>query len=425
MENRSPVLISRTESGVPTNGRLNGSHRVAPSSDRDETFMRRALHLARRAQGWTSPNPAVGAVIVRGGRIVGQGFHRKAGWPHAEVEALRQAGSAARGATLYVTLEPCNHTGRTPPCCNAIIRAGIAKVVAAMKDPNPITDGRGIARLRRAGIPVSTDILQPDAEALNVPFCKAMRRGLPFVTVKVGQSLDGKIATRTGASRWITSAASRRLVHAYRGEADAILVGINTVLRDDPRLTIRGVRHRMDRPIKIIVDSRLRIPLTARCLSRRPATLIATTVRGGEKRRRLAARGVEVVTLPSRRSRVPLRQLFHLLVRRGMHSVLIEGGGDVIAGALAERLVDRVTFFVAPILIGGRTAPTAVGGEGISRLSRAVRLDDVTARHIGPDLCIEGRVVYPTTVRRFSPLRRLAGSGVERSTGKQGRRQTG
>jgi diaminohydroxyphosphoribosylaminopyrimidine deaminase/5-amino-6-(5-phosphoribosylamino)uracil reductase len=363
----------------------------------DEDYMRVALRLARRAMGRTSPNPMVGAVIVSAGRIAGRGYHRSAGAPHAEVEALRRAGARARGATLYVTLEPCNHTGRTPPCCEAIIAAGISRVVAAMRDPNPITDGRGIARLRRAGISVLTGVLAREARALNEPFCKAMTTGLPWVVAKVGQSLDGKIATARGESRWITSPAARRLGHAWRARVDAMLIGITTVLRDDPRLTARGGgASRAHRPIKVILDSRLRLPLTARCLSAQsPApTIVATTVSPRHpKARALRARGVELITVPAERGRVSLRDVCRQLVARGIHSVLIEGGGEVLASAFEQRLVDRIDFCIAPVLIGGRTAPSALGGVGVNRLAEAIRLADVVYRPVGPDVRVEARVV--------------------------------
>lgn len=364
--------------------------------------MARALALAQRAAGRTAPNPAVGAVVVSRGVVAGEGYHRQAGLSHAEVEALRRAGDRARGGTLYVTLEPCNHTGRTPPCCDAILASGIARVVVATRDPNPITNGRGIARLRRAGVVVRSGVLARESAALNEPFFHAMTHGLPLVIAKLGQSLDGKIATRTGESQWITSAAARRMAHRWRGRVDAVLVGITTVLRDDPLLTARGVRRRPHRPIKVIVDSRLRIPLNARCLSRRSPTpaIVATTIRRGSKRRALMRLGVEVVTFPARQGRVPLASLCRWLVGRGVHSVLLEGGGEVMASALAERLVNRVVFFLAPILIGGDQAPGAVGGPGAARLSQAARLADVRCTWAGPDLCVEARVVYPRTGAR-------------------------
>jgi len=359
--------------------------------------MRLALDLARRAQGQTAPNPAVGSVVVKRGCVVGQGFHRRAGGPHAEAIALRAAGRRARGATLYVTLEPCNHYGRTPPCCDAILNAGIAHVVVASQDPNPITNGRGIRRLQHAGVRLTVGVLAEQAHQLNQPFFKAMHEGLPFVIAKIGQSLDGKIATARGESQWITSTAARRIGHTYRRDVDAILVGMNTILRDDPLLTARGVTGRVDRPVKVIVDTHLRTPARARCLSRRsPApTLIATTATDAHKREQLAQRGAEVVCLSPKQGRVPLKVLCRRLVQRGIHSVLIEGGGEVMASAFAERLVDRLVWFIAPILIGGRDAPTSFGGAGIRRLAQAVTLADVHVSRVGTDLCVEARVVYP------------------------------
>ena len=360
-------------------------------------FMAHALTLARRAFGHTSPNPLVGAVLVKRGRVIAEGYHRRAGLPHAEIEALRRAGDQARGATLYSTLEPCNHTGRTGPCCEAIIAAGVSTVVIAMNDPNPMTNGRGIARLRRAGIRVVAGILAAEARQMNAPFYKVMTTKMPWVIAKVGQSLDGKIATARGESRWITSAQARQLGHKWRARVDAILVGIHTVLTDDPRLTVRGARQRKGRPVKVIVDSRLRIPLTARCLSSGSSghTIVATTVGGGMKRAALERHGAAVLTLPARKGRVPLRRLCRALVARGIQSMLIEGGGEVLASAFDEQIVDRVLFCIAPLLIGGRNAPTAYGGAGIAHLSQAIRLEQITQHRAGPDLCLEANVVYP------------------------------
>ena len=366
-------------------------------ASRHERYMRLALHLARTAEGHTAPNPMVGAVLVKTGRVLGRGFHRRAGSPHAEVEALSQAGRRARGATLYVTLEPCNHYGRTPPCCDAIIRAGIAQVVIAARDPNPITNGRGLAKLRRTGIRVMSGVLEEEAQRLNEPFRKAMVARLPWVVAKVGQSLDGKIATAAGESRWITSPAARRLGHQWRRRVDAIVVGIRTILQDNPRLTVRRGPPRLGRPVKVVVDSRLRMPVRARCLSARPSapTIIATTTRRSARRTLLERRGADVLVLPSQKGRVPLRPLFHALAQRGLQSVLIEGGGEVLASAFAERLVDRIVWFIAPALIGGRSSPSSIGGEGVGRLAQAIRLADMTVRRVGPDLCVEARVVYP------------------------------
>ena len=412
MENRLETRLT-----FPTRRRalpLNGAASLAPRRASHEAFMAAALALARKGAGWTSPNPAVGAVVVRQGRVVGAGYHRRAGAAHAEVEALRQAGRRARGSTVYVTLEPCNHAGRTPPCCEAILAAGVRRVVAAMRDPNPITNGRGLARLRRAGIEVITGVLEAEAHRLNEPFHKAMTSTLPFVIAKIGQSLDGKIATTTGASRWITSPASRRAAHRWRARVDAILIGATTARRDDPALTVRGVRHRPGRPVKVIVDTHLRLPLGARCVSAAsPAkTIIATAVRQGAKRAALLARGVEVLSLPARRGRVPLRPLLRRLLRADIQSVLLEGGGELLASALAERLVDRIVFVVAPLLIGGRTTPTSVGGPGIAALRDAVRLTDVVITPLGPDWCLEARVVYPKTGARGTGH----GAGVRTNT---------
>lgn len=367
---------------------------------RHEHYMKLALQLAGRAVGQTAPNPLVGAVIVKGTRVVGTGYHRGAGRPHAETEALRRAGPTARGGTLYVTLEPCNHYGRTPPCCDAIIAAGLKHVVVGMQDPNPITNGRGIARLRHSGIRVTHGVLARPAQAMNEPFRKAMLQGLPLVIGKIAQSVDGKIATTSGASRWMTSATARRMVHQWRSRVDALVVGIRTVERDDPLLNVRGARQRLHRPLKVIVDTHLRLSPRARCLSEAsPApTIVATTRQGASqqgKRAALARRGVEILTVPAWRGRVRLTALCRQLVHRGVHSLLIEGGGELLAGALAERLVDRMRVFIAPILIGGRQAPSTIGGVGIRRLSQAIRLDDLRVRRVGPDLCLEARVVYP------------------------------
>jgi len=359
--------------------------------------MKVALRLARRAEGCTSPNPMVGAVVVKDGRVIGRGFHRRAGSPHAEIEALTQAGRRARGATLYITLEPCNHHGRTPPCSDAIIRAGIAQVVIGARDPNPITNGRGLAKLRRTGIRITNGVMEDEARRLNAPFEKAMVSKLPWVVAKVGQSLDGKIATASGQSRWITSPAARRLSHQWRRRVDAVLVGLHTILRDNPRLTARAGTARRGRPVRIIVDSQLRTPPTARCLTASPEapTIIATTVHRPARQARLERHGAQVLVLPPRQGRVPLRRLCERLVTRGIHSVLIEGGGEVLASAFAERLVDRIVWFIAPVLIGGRSAPSSIGGEGIPRLGQAVRLADTRVRRVGPDLCVEARIVYP------------------------------
>ena len=366
----------------------------------DERFMRRALVLAARGGSATHPNPNVGAVVVKGGRIVGEGYHRVVGGPHAEVVAQRRAGRRARGATLYVTLEPCAHVGRTPPCTEAIAASGVRRVVAAMTDPNPRTRGRGVSRLRADGTRVSVGLLADEARRLNEVFVTAMTRRRPFVTAKIAQSLDGKIATRTGASRWISSPQARRFAHRLRASADAICVGVRTVLLDDPLLSNRlasrnggGTTHGRQ-PIKVILDSRLRTPLTAQIFSpQSPApVIVATTVRASTAlAARLRAHGATVLVQPARwgRRQVRWRWLCEVLFRRGIQHLLIEGGGEVLASALAEGVVDRGYWIIAPMVVGGRSAPTSVGGEGVTDLARARRWDRWRIMRLGSDLLVQ------------------------------------
>jgi len=361
----------------------------------DEYFMARALELAERAAGRTSPNPMVGAVVVKDGRIVGEGYHAAAGQPHAEVVALRQAGAAARGATLYVTLEPCCHFGRTPPCTREVVRAGVARVVAAMLDPNPRVAGRGAEELRQAGVQVQVGCREEEARRLNEAFCKYITTGVPFVTYKAALSLDGKVATACGDSRWISGEESRRLVHRLRDRCDAVVVGVGTVLADDPLLTARieGGRD----PVRVVVDSRGRIPLTARLLqSGSPApTLVATTAAMDRETRSAleAMPGVEVIELPPREGRVDLGPLLRALGLRGIVSVLLEGGPTLAASFLAEGWVDKIMFFLAPLLIGGQRAPSPLGGEGVARLQDACRLRDVSVERVGEDILVTAYVV--------------------------------
>jgi len=360
----------------------------------EEIFMRRALALARR--GYTAPNPMVGAVLVKEGHIVGEGYHRRAGMPHAEVEALRRAGEKARGSTLYVTLEPCSHWGRTPPCANALIEAGVRCVYAAMQDPNPQVAGKGFQKLRDAGIEVHVGILQQQASQLNEIFLKYQTIGLPFVTVKAAMSLDGKIATRTGDSRWISDEPARRLVHRMRARHDAIMVGVGTVQKDDPLLTVRLPRLKEPlRRLRVVVDSALRCPDSARVLDVHEApTLIVTTDRApADRLRNLRERGVEVEVLPADETgRVDLRHLIQSLAQRGITGILCEGGGTLIASLLTHRLVDKVVFFYAPVIIGGSEAPTAVEGLGYPLVEHSPRLDRVHWRKIGRDMMVQG---YP------------------------------
>jgi len=352
--------------------------------------MRQALELARRGAGATSPNPIVGAVVVADGEIVGRGHHPRAGEPHAEVFALRDAGPRARGATLYVTLEPCAHWGRTPPCTEAVIEAGIRRVVVAMVDPDRQVSGRGLRRLREAGIDTRVGVGEDEARALNEAYAKHRTAGLPFVTAKWAMTLDGRIATRSGDSRWISGEASRALVHEMRAASDAILVGIGTVLRDDPALTARvpaAARH----PRRVVLDSTLRIPLDARVLARDGTpVLVATTDRARpEARRALEAMGVEVLGAGRPDGRVDLAALLRELGRRDVLSLLVEGGSAVLGGFADGGLIDKVVAFVAPLLVGG-PAPAPVGGAGVDTLVQAWRLTRTTVRQVAEDIVVEG-----------------------------------
>lgn len=360
----------------------------------NERLMRRALELAARGLGRTSPNPAVGAVVARGDVIVGEGFHRRAGEAHAEPIALAHAAGAARGADLYVTLEPCCHHGRTPPCTEAIIAAGIARVFYAMRDPDPRCAGGGEAALRAAGIAVENGLLRAEAECLLAPYMKHRRTGLPLVTLKLAMSLDGRIATRTGDSRWITSERARALVHLMRDRADAVMVGVGTVLADDPALTTRGVPDGRD-ALRVIADRGARTPPTAQVVAQDSAAgcLIAAAAGASPERvRALRAAGAEVLALPATESGVDLRALTMVLGARGVLSVLLEGGGTLAWGALAAGIVDRVALFYAPIIIGGADAVPGVAGLGVERVADALRLSEMTVTHVGPELLVEGAI---------------------------------
>lgn len=355
--------------------------------------MASALRLAARGRGFTSPNPMVGAVVVADGRVVGQGYHPYVGGPHAEVVALRKAGRAARGATLYLTLEPCSHLKkRTPPCVPQIIRSGIRRVVVAMRDPNPKVSGRGIAALRRAGIEVEVGCRREEAERLNEAYRHWRRTGRPWVILKAGMTLDGKIATAAGESQWITGLAARRHAHRLRSQVDAVMIGVGTVLRDDPRLTAR-IPGRVRQPLRVVLDSRARIPLTARLLSPalRTGTVIATTDLAPARRvARLRAVGTNVIVLPARGGHIPLPALLTELGRLSLTSVMIEGGSELNASALRDRVVNRVILYVAPRLLGGKDAKGIVGGRSPDRLADALPLEEVKLRRIGGDFQLEG-----------------------------------
>ena len=348
----------------------------------DKEYMRLALELARK--GNPSPNPHVGAVLVKNNRIVGTGYHKKAGGMHAEANALKKAGENARRATLYINLEPCSHYGKTPPCTDALIKAGIRKVIAAMRDPNPRV--RGAETLRKAGIGIRFGVLEKEAENLNEAFSKHMRTGMPFVLLKAAMSLDGKIACRSGDSKWITGDEARKYSHELRSRYDAILVGINTVLKDDPELTCRKRKGRD--PIRIVLDSALRIPFDAKVL-RDENVVVATSERYGRKKKNaLEKKGIRVWVLG--KERVDMRALMKRLGNEGITSLLVEGGGEANASALEAGIVDKVNFFIAPKIMGGKDAVPAVGGKGAGKMSDALGLENVSVRKMGRDFLFEG-----------------------------------
>jgi diaminohydroxyphosphoribosylaminopyrimidine deaminase/5-amino-6-(5-phosphoribosylamino)uracil reductase len=352
---------------------------------RDAAFMHRAIELGRRGLGRTSPNPPVGALVVRGNQVIGSGWHHRAGLRHAEVIALDRAGEAARGATLYLTLEPCSHQGRTPPCAPRVVAAGIERVVVGAVDPNPRVRGRGLRLLAKAGVKVEIGVEAEAARELIRCFAHFIRTGLPFVRLKLAASADGRIATGGGESRWITGPLARRLVHRWRNEHDAVMVGVTTVLVDDPRLTCRIAGGRD--PLRVVVDSRLRTPAEAALLATgKSRVLIATTRRHDVRRaRELTARGVEILVLPSAGGRVSLGALFRALGKRGIVSVMVEGGARLAASLVVGGHVDELAWFTAPLLIGGDGSPM-IGPLGVRWMARAVRLRGYSTRRVGRDL---------------------------------------
>ncbi len=358
-----------------------------------EAFMNRALVLAKQGKGRTSPNPLVGAVIVNAGEVVGEGYHQKAGGPHAEIHGLRDAGIKAKGATLYVNLEPCCHWGRTPPCTDAIIGAGITHVYAAHLDPNPKVAGKGIKQLEKAGIEVNVGLCAEAAEKLNEVYIKYVKTGYPFIILKMAMSLDGKIATSTGESQWITSAASRQKGHVLRDEVDAILVGVGTITSDNPALTTRLTQKQGKDATRIVLDSHGRTPTSAKVFnseSNAGVIIAVTTQAPAENIVKLEKVGAEVVVIPANNGRVCFKSLMKDLGTRGITSVLVEGGGKVNTSALTSGLVDKVMCFVAPKFIGGKDASGVFDGEGITRLIDAPELQRWTITEIGCDLLIEG-----------------------------------
>jgi diaminohydroxyphosphoribosylaminopyrimidine deaminase/5-amino-6-(5-phosphoribosylamino)uracil reductase len=357
----------------------------------DAGHLARALELAVRGAGRVEPNPRVGAVLVRRDSVVAEGFHREYGGPHAEVEAIRAAGPRARGATLYVTLEPCSRFGKTPPCVEAIARSGIVRVVAGAMDPHPRQRGAGLRALRGAGLRVRSGVLRVECERLNpfVPRVLGARR--PWVLIKWAMTLDGKVATASGDSRWVTGEASRAEVHRLRGRVEAILVGIGTAIADDPRLTARPPGPLL--PLRVVLDPALRLPdrsVLARTAREAPV-LVATAVDAPRRRAsRLRSLGVEVVAFPVRRGALDLARVLAALHARGVRRLLVEGGPTVAASFVDEGLVDSILAFVAPKLAGGRVAPSALGGVGIARLRDALAVHTLPAVRLGDDLLIRG-----------------------------------
>jgi diaminohydroxyphosphoribosylaminopyrimidine deaminase / 5-amino-6-(5-phosphoribosylamino)uracil reductase len=366
-------------------GILPGLHPLTHDQSTDPHWAARALELARLADYRTSPNPMVGAVVVdASGTLAGEGYHERRGAAHAEEVALAEAGGRARGGTIYVNLEPCPHAHRRPCCAEAIVAAGVSRAVIAMEDPDPRVRGRGMEILRAAGVETTLGVLEAPAHRLNEFYVKHRMTGRPFVTAKFAMSLDGKIATASGESRWISSEPARRHGHGLRHAHDAILVGVNTVLVDDPELSTRGPGEDQRQPIRIVLDSRLRTPPKARVLG--PGTILATTLDG-------AFTGAEVLQLPGdERGRVALEPLLDELGRRQVLSLLVEGGAETHASFFAAGLVDKVYAYIAPMVIGGRAAPGPVAGSGVDHLADSSKLIDMEAETLGGDFLISGYV---------------------------------
>ncbi len=358
----------------------------------DEEWMKQVLRLAERGRGRTSPNPMVGAILVREGKRVGQGYHTKAGEAHAEIVALDQARQEAKGATLYVNLEPCTHYGKTPPCAPRVIESGVRRVVVGTEDPNPLVKGKGIESLIRSGVTVQVGVLEKECQRLNEAFFKYIVTKEPYVILKSASTLDGRISTRTRDSKWITGEVSRRFVHRLRNAVDGVLVGIETILNDNPLLTsrIRGGRD----PYRIILDSRLRIPEDAKVFGESPSrVIIGTTEAGaGEKMNRLKKKGVQILVLPAKQERVDLKACLKKLGEMEIVTLLVEGGSEINGSFFDARLLDKFCLFLSPKWIGDREAPGIFGGQGVKDLKEAVTLKEVRLRKMGEDFLLEGYV---------------------------------
>lgn len=354
-------------------------------------FMNIAKRLALRAKGRTSPNPIVGALVVKQGRIIGRGYHQKAGFAHAEIIALSEAADKAKGAALYVTMEPCAHFGRTPPCVDKIIKSGIKEVIVGMIDPNPLNNGKGIAILREHKIKVSAGFLEDELKKINEVFIKYITKKIPFVTVKAAQSLDGRVATRTGSAKWITSDAARNYAHRLRGNYDAIMAGVNTVLRDNPRL---DAWFSEKQPVKVIIDSQLSTPVNANIFSKGKVIIVTLTVKPGQEteNRKLLAQKAVILEAKEKQGQINLKDMLKKLARLEISSVLVEGGGTLNGSLFDEGLADKILFFISPKIIGGKDAVSSVMGRGISRIDKAIKLKDLILKRIGGDFLIQAAV---------------------------------
>ena len=349
-------------------------------------YMDLALKLAEKGKGTTSPNPLVGCVIVKRGRVVGQGFHKKAGEDHAEVMALKQAGKKAKDGILYVNLEPCSHWGRTPPCTEKIVETGIREVIIGMKDPNPVI--KGYDELKFRGVKTKIGILEAECKKLNEIYAKYIKTKRPFVIVKAATSLDGKIATTTGHSKYITGTEARKFVHSLRAELDAVMVGINTILKDNSELTVRLIKGR--NPIKIVVDSTLKIPVNANVVKNDPTKLIVATTKNANKKKvkLLQQKGVNVLILNTKKGMVDLNELMKELGRLEITSIMIEGGAELNAEAIRSGIVDKILFFISPKMIG--KGLEAIGDLGIKKVDKSINLKNIDYKKIGKDILIEG-----------------------------------
>jgi diaminohydroxyphosphoribosylaminopyrimidine deaminase/5-amino-6-(5-phosphoribosylamino)uracil reductase len=359
----------------------------------DESYMKMALSLAERGRGWTSPNPMVGAVIVKDGKVVGKGFHENVGGPHAEINALQEAGEQSKDATLYVTLEPCNHTGRTPPCTEAILKSGIRCVVMGMKDPNPRVAGGGLDLLKSQGVETRVGVCEEECRRLNEAFVKYVTTGLPFVILKCAATLDGCIATRTGDSKWVTNSKSREFVHELRHSVDAIMVGIGTVVKDDPQLTTRLEGRKGSDPLRIVLDAHLSIPLESKLLhisSDSDTWIITSHAVSPEKRKLVERPGVRILTVDCHDNLIDLQALVRKLGETETTSLLIEGGSHVNGSALRAGIVDKVCIFFAPKICGGNDGVPICAGPGVELMEQSLKLKDISVHRFEDDIMVEG-----------------------------------